>query len=531
MRLLCFLVALLCAGGCVRHKPGHYPADLVAIDSLLRSDAEKGWALLADYDAGGLSRTSKAYYGLLYTIAADKLDSVFQSDSLINDASYRLRHDPMQHARSMFYSGLVRYRINKEDTVAFQRMVEARNICEKYKIEEPFLRGMIAYYLAANHLFYNNCTEALTYQQEAIKYGSMQDDTLSQLADKIGLSSIYISMDSLDEAEKILRSLPPEETLSLDFQSHIYSLCSLLSELQDDNEKSLYYIKKLLLPDFADYVNEAPLYYSMSSIFHNLNMPDSALYYGEKAIASIKDTSILYYEAFRHTAVVASELKNYKIAAQYFEQALNLSLDYAEEIAKQRLIEIEKRYDMLRVKQESAEEKAQLHKYIAILVVALLIVLIVLFLHYAKHVKRKAQETEIQDNLQKQKVASNALLLTLKYNAEMDERIEIISNKENIANINIKNELQKLKKQTRKVTLDNIYNLLVDNELMADTDELNGFKFTKEELLINYFMNQGWDNKQIAQIINSTPQIIKTKKYQINQKIDGKSTPQPLETE
>ena len=80
-------------------------------------------------------------------------------------------------------------------------------------------------------------------------------------------------------------------------------------------------------------------------------MPDSALYYGEQALAAIRDSSMLNYAIYHQTAQMAARQQQYRQAARYFEEALRLSLRYTDERSKQSLVEIEKRYDVLRLKQ------------------------------------------------------------------------------------------------------------------------------------------------------------------------------------
>lgn len=204
--------------------PPTYPDELVQVDSLLNHDPEAVMAQLIHYRTHGLDATSAAYHRLLYTIAGDKLDSVFYSDSLIEWASQQLAHDPLQFARARFYSGLVRYRCNREDTLAYQRMAEAHSHCKAHGIEEPFLRGMVAYYLGECHLYHTNYDQALAYQQEALRYGSLLNDSLSSLADQMGLCRIYLAMKRFNEAEAILNATPHVEKLPIVFQSHIFGL-------------------------------------------------------------------------------------------------------------------------------------------------------------------------------------------------------------------------------------------------------------------------------------------------------------------
>lgn len=101
MRFFCLLL-LFGFAACVFRIPQNYPVKLVLVDSLLNHDPEAAMTQLAHYRTKGFYASSVAYHRLLYTIAGDKLDSVFHSDSLIEWASKLLAHDPFQYARARF---------------------------------------------------------------------------------------------------------------------------------------------------------------------------------------------------------------------------------------------------------------------------------------------------------------------------------------------------------------------------------------------------------------------------------------------
>lgn len=519
MRFFCLLL-LFGPVACVFRTPPTYPVELVQVDSLLNHDPEGAMAQLAQYRTQGLDDPSVAYHRLLYTIAGDKLDSVFHSDSLIEWASQQLAHDPLQYARARFYSGLVRYRCNREDTLAYQRMAEAHSHCKAHGIEDPFLRGMVAYYLGECHFNHINYDQALAYQQEALRYSSLRNDSLASLADQMGLCKIYIAMKRFNEAEAILDAIPHVDKLPIVFQSHIYSLWGFLYEHQGKDEKAIFYNKKMLEPRFVHNRNDFAVFYSISCNYQNLNMPDSALYYGEKALAAIRDSSIFNFEIYRQTAQMAARQQQYRQAARYFEEALRLSLRYTNERSKQSLVDIEKRYDVLRLKQEATEQAAQLYRVIVLLVVLLLVALAITGLFLWQRLKRQAQLDQLSSKLQKNKIASSTLQLVLDNNSSLDDKIEVLFSKQHLDAAELKSEVQKLKKKMRKEALDSLYCLLVENQFLPAAMEGSTAKLTGEEWILHYFVQQDWNNQQLAQLLQTSPQVIKARKYQIKQKME-----------
>ena len=517
MRFFCLLL-LFGLAACVFRTPPTYPVELVQADTLLNHDPEAAMAQLAHYRTQGLDDPSVAYHRLLYTIAGDKLDSVFHSDSLIEWASQQLAHDPLQFARARFYSGLVRYRCNQEDTLGYQRMAEAHSHCRAHGIQEPFLRGMVAFYLGECHFNHTNYDQALAYQQEALRYSSLRNDSLASLADQMGLCKIYIAMKRFNEAEAILDSIPSVDKLPIVFQSHIYSLWGFLYEQQGKDERAIFYNKKMLDPRFVHNRNDFAVFYSISCKYQNLNMPDSALYYGEQALSAIRDSSMLNYAIYHQTAQMAARQQQYRKAARYFEEALRLSLRYTDERSKQSLVEIEKRYDVLRLKQEATEQAARLYRVIELL---LLVPLAITGLFLWQSMKRQAQLDQLNCKLQKNKIASSALQLVLDNNSSLDDKIEVLFSKQHLDATELKCEVQKLKKKMRKEALDSLYCLLVENQFLPAAIEGSTATLTVEERVLHYFVQQDWNNQQLAQLLQTSTKVIKVKKYQIKQKLDG----------
>jgi DNA-binding CsgD family transcriptional regulator len=247
-------------------------------------------------------------------------------------------------------------------------------------------------------------------------------------------------------------------------------------------------------------------------------MPDSALFYGEKALAAIRDSSIFNFEIYRQTAQMAAWQQQYRQASRYFEEALRLSLRYTDERSKQSLVEIEKRYDVLRLKQEATEQAAQLYLVIVLL---LLVALAITGLFRWQRLKSQAQRDQMSSKLQNNKIASSALQLMLNHISSLDDKIEVLFSKQHLDAAELKDEVQKLKKKMRKEALDSLYCLLVENQFLPTAMEGSTAKLTREERVLHYFVQQDWNNQQLAKLLQISPKVIKVKKYQVKQKLEG----------
>lgn len=218
---------------------------------------------------------------------------------------------------------------------------------------------------------------------------------------------------------------------------------------------------------------------------------------------------------------MAARQQQYRQASRYFEEALRLSLRYTDERSKQSLVEIEKRYDVLRLKQEATEQAAQLYRVILLLVLLLLVALAITGLFRWKRLKSQAQRDQMSSKLQNNKIASSALQLMLDHISSLDDKIEVLFSKQHLDAAELKDEVQKLKKKMRKEALDSLYCLLVENQFLPTAMEGSTAKLTREERVLHYFVQQDWNNQQLAQLLQISPKVIKVKKYQVKQKLEG----------
>jgi len=141
-----------------------------------------------------------------------------------------------------------------------------------------------------------------------------------------------------------------------------------------------------------------------------------------------------------------------------------------------------------------------------------------------QRLKRQAQLDQLSSKLRKNKIASSALQLVLDHNFSLDDKIEVLFSKQHLDAAELKCEMHKLKKKMRKEALDSLYCLLVENQFLPAAMEGSISKLTGEERVLHYFVQQDWNNQQLAQLLQTSAKVIKVKKYQVKQKLEGDTT-------
>ena len=157
---------------------------------------------------------------------------------------------------------------------------------------------------------------------------------------------------------------------------------------------------------------------------------------------------------------------------------------------------------------------------IVLLVLLLLVALAITGVFLWQRLKRQAQLDQVNSKLQKNKIASSALQLVLDHNSSLDDKIEVLFSKQHLDAAELKCEMHKLKKKMRKEALDSLYCLLVENQFLPAAMEGSISKLTGEEWVLHYFVQQDWNNQQLAQLHQTSPKVIKARKYQIKQKME-----------
>ena len=391
---LLVFVFLFC--GCV--KVSEVRVRLAAIDSLLQVNPSAAWDSLQKMDGTPSREGDKAYYGLLQTIAQHKNHIPFPGDSVIAhsrewfNANGRDKHN---QARSLFYNGLVLYRISANDTTAYSYMRDALQLIENGDVEDDRLEALACAYLGQINDHYTfNFPEAIRYYNKAIESEKRLDNPRNLASDLCDLLGCYLKTDQKEMAKCIL--------IALDSTIHLHPEVRME---KTNNAKALYYLVTETNLDSAFFYArlwKAPTgqigakYGLLADYYSKTGQRDSAIFYKKMAYCNkrVKDT-LIQYTYFHQLANLYSQQGNADSTAHYAQLAYQSLRDVLEQRTEKRILELEKRYDV--TARETALEKARHQRNLLFIVISALILLLASFLRllYARD-RRQAAERMVK---------------------------------------------------------------------------------------------------------------------------------------
>ena len=164
-RAFTLLISALLIACTSSHKQVRIGQRLSILDSMLSKNPSAVYDSLLKIESQKLSSENRAYYSLLKTIAQDKIDFSFTSDSLITYAVnwYEESSDNYNLTRSLTYKGIVRYTLDPKDTISFDLFKSAEQLYSKHKLRDNHLLGMIYAYLGKINKADKNFVEAEKY--------------------------------------------------------------------------------------------------------------------------------------------------------------------------------------------------------------------------------------------------------------------------------------------------------------------------------------------------------------------------------
>lgn len=315
--LMVFILAISCRNGDHEDMLQRLTTYDAAID--MHPSAVSDSLKLIDFQS--LSRSNRAYYGLLKVVSDDKTYVNFTSDSLINNVSeyYRL-HDSKNrnYIRSLAYQGIVRTRIGVKDSTVFEPLKEADRLLSSLSPPDPSLGYLVNYFLGNIH--YNNLNFALAdnYFQRTLDFAHQENDSIHVFDTYLALywnemqekdfekGKLY-----LDSLSAFYHSLPGKDYFILNAQSIYYDII-------DEPEKALKSAKLMLHDEQNENTDLSRVYFNISDRYVGFGQLDSAMYYAQMAIELIEDSTYrqnhLY---FQNVANIAEKQSDFEVANSF----------------------------------------------------------------------------------------------------------------------------------------------------------------------------------------------------------------------
>lgn len=343
-----------------------------------------------------LSNEQYALWCLLYTQAQDKNWIEHTSDSIINVAVeyFREKNDPHRKAQAYYCQGRVLSEMDAS-AEALKAYLNAQTFVKQ--TSDYDLNARICNHLGSLYWENRNDSASLVCYKDAHKIYTQYLDTVGMINTLRNMAMSSLSLGQLDSAYIQLQlALKLAEEGNINSQkAYIYSSLENFYEEQGDYEKALAYNKESLKYPRED-KSFSSRYYSIGVLYKKMQMPDSAFFYAEKALASPN----LYVECSANHLLydLSVESQSYEKACLYSNRYLLLRDSIEDLYQPQKLAKIEALYNKERLINKQNQEKEKARNIRDFLFACILIIGVVFYLVYNRErEKRKEQQKKAEE--------------------------------------------------------------------------------------------------------------------------------------
>ncbi len=492
-----------------------------------------------------MSRSNRAYYNLLKVISDDKTYVNFTSDSLIVSVTdYYKNHDPRNrnYIRSLAYEGIVRTRMGVKDSTVYDPLREADKLLKSMTEPDPSLGYLVNYFLGNIHYNNRNYTTADEYFRRTLDFARERNDS-------IHVFDTYLALYWNEMQQKKF----PESKLYLDTLSTFYSRLpgkdyfilnarSIYFDVMGEPEKALEQEKaKLQLYTSQDEnIEVSRIYYNISNIYVGLEQLDSALWYAERSVGLIEDSSYVYSHLYYdNIANIAEKKANFNLANNYRKQASESYKNSVRNRLDTQIAELEKKYDLTEAENEVLRARQQ---NLLVIIAALgLLIILIFILMYLRKVRRlaqlkllqaeyKMQQQELQAKILREEAGKRKWLLHLySYISNrltfLQEEFEILTQRYVSSYPKVYRDMQQILKKTDSELRDITKTLSIDDETFFAYTNLRdeeGVLNSTEKMLLMLLACDA-DNRQLATFMNTSVESIRVRKSQLKRKMQEKT--------
>lgn len=506
---------------------------LEAWDILIEKQPKSILDSLKTIQSQELNRGERAYFYLLETAAKNKLSANIDNDStlILAEEYFTSQQDYYNTSRCLYYRAQYLNSENEPER-AFQLLKQAEGCFEKSNSEDQWFIGMVYYWAGQIQSRQNNLPEAQAHYQKAIKIFSQTTDTISLIYSL--RQSIRISIrqkdytkarELLDAAFKILASQDNQKDEAI-----VRVKASILNA-----ENYYYYDKKdytealisarecISTLEQQDLFVPSQYYYSIITIFQKLKETDSIKHYSSLMIPIAQKENDLYNQmnGYKFLYKQQEEKGNYKEACKLREEYNNLKDEYGKTNRFDKLVELEKKYNLSQKEKELLQTK---NKNLQLIVVTLTIFIIVLVLgFYFKKLYRRLsyQNRQLAGKIEKIKwgfVVSKALISD---NSDTYKNLELLLTRYKIGalNPNFYNEMIEVCKMQRIDYTTRLYFTLcnVESEFVK---ALENYGLNQEEIVMTVMLLEDLNTKEIADLLRITTEAVRKRKIRLEMKVE-----------
>lgn len=510
-------------------------AILKGLDSILSIKPKIALDSLRALNPNELSVENESYYNLLQTIAMDKNSLDFANDSLIQNVAewYSNTNDYYNYYRSISYWGVVRYSMNRNDTLSFNLFKKAEALFNLHQLKEDYIIGMVYNYLGKINKAELNFKEADYYISKSVEFNKRSKNTFNYLISLIDLSWVQLNLKNTSKALDCIRLIDDVDSIPPIMKPNIYNVKSAYYASMGDYYNAKEYALKNL-NNSKDQLSRDNQYYSLSVYYLKLNKLDSAIFYSEKSVDELSETiASSRYHLYKHLADVYKIKGDYAKSAETYYKAYEFHQQYLSEVSSKKILELEKRYD-LESKDFQLHMANQRNSQLTIIIVAvsLIFILLVIILWFRiKITKRefliiKQREeisaAKIEAKQKKQKVINDFLKISLTLHPEFTSNyLQVVNSKYNLS-LELYKEFVKINKNFNNEYRKNINEIIEKelNDLLDFVPAEIAENLSANEKVIPFLTDEGYTTAQIAELLNTTTNSIRTSRLRLISKIN-----------
>lgn len=516
---------------------------LAQLDSLLDTQPQTVLDSLEIIRPERLSRFNTAYSQLLQTIADDKTDFEFQSDSLISSAVSTLQTHQTQYpelyARSLLYQGIVRYRMGVTDSTSYIPIKQSAHFIETSVENKNAVSYFVYYYLGLLFFENNNPIESINYLKKSLISSKHLGNEKYLFNSYSELAWAYLQLQQMDSTKLYIDTLKSFQHLSEANKIGIKHLEASYYERNLDHEKALKVNSELLNnPYYSNKRNLSKIYYKLSKNYKSLNDFTNALLYAERAVSSIEDTTdILNYHYYENIAEIAEKLQLWEKSFRSLAKSNELKTKLFETNSETKLLELERKYDLKQAENMALRYKNQRFLLFGVSTILLLIVCGGIILR-SQFIVRKKTELKLEKN-EKERIKLEKD--SLEYEVKQKDFLLPIYHQISERNEMLRKVLDNLKTNSYIEANENILKKIITtyNDFTAST-QIDPTKFFAEEEFVEFtevdlaqakklnpsdkimliFAGFRLDNKQIAVLLNISDSAVRARKAKLRAKLD-----------
>lgn len=547
MRVIIFWLSVTCliaAISCTDRAGEHVRQRLTRWDSMMDSMPQRVVDSLRLLQDVNMSRSNRAYYNLLKVIADDKTYVNFTSDSMIVSVSdYYKSHDPRNrnYIRSLAYQGIVRTRMGVKDSTVYDPLREADRLLKSMSPPDPSLGYLINYFLGNIHYNSRNYSTANDYFRRTLNFAREENDSIHVFDTYLALYWNEMQQEKfkegkfyLDTLSSFYNQLPGKDYFILNAQSIYYDMTGEPGKaLEKEKAKLELYTKQ------NENIELSRAYFNISNIFSGLEQLDSAMFYAEKSIDMIEDSSKLNYMFYQNIANIAEKQGDFAVASKYLKSSIELYNQSIRERLDMQIAELEKRYDLTEAENVILRTRQQ---NLSIIIGALILVIVLIFvLMYARKARRKAQlkliqaehtmqQQELQARILREEAAKRKWLLELySYISNrltfLQGEFETLTRRYVSSYPKVYREMEQILKKTDAELRDITKTLSIDEETFRAYTNLHdeeGVLNPTEKMMLMLLACDA-DNRQLATFMNTSIESIRVRKSQLKKKMQEKA--------